>query len=159
MITGFIRQWGKEKYCFPKAFDTAIAFLAETDVAALDEGNHPVDGDRIFAMVQKPTTAPVAQRRYELHRDYFDIQVLLKGREMHWYSTLYPTTEPTEDLLDSKDLAFHPAPADAAPLVVVPWQYVVYFPYELHCPACSIDGPEAISKVIMKIHRSCMKKG
>ena len=158
MITGWIRQWDKEKHYYPQAFDTAIAYLAETDVAALDNGRHPVDGDKIFAMVQKLTTAPVEQRRYEVHRDYIDIQVLLKGREMHWYSTLYPTTSPAEDQLDSTDIAFYSAPADAAPLVVAPWRYVVYFPGELHCPACSVDGPEDIIKVIMKIHHSCGKR-
>ncbi|MCL1939143.1 MAG: YhcH/YjgK/YiaL family protein [Desulfovibrionaceae bacterium] len=156
MITGFIRQWDKEKYCYPKAFDTAIAYLRNNDLLNLEEGKYPIDGDKIFAMIQKTTTAPVSERRYELHRDYIDIQVLLKGREQHWYSIAYPATKPTEDLLDSKDLAFHPAPENALSLIVSPWQYIVYLPCELHCPACSVDGPESIFKAVLKIHRSCV---
>lgn len=156
MITGLLRQWDKEKHCYPEAFDAAVRWLKHVDSLTLAEGNHPIDGDRIFAMIQKPVTAPVAERRYELHRDYIDIQVLLKGEERHWYGLAYPETAPTEDLLDSKDLAFHPAPEDARPLIVVPWQYVVYLPGELHCPACSVDAPEAIVKVILKIHRDCI---
>jgi len=156
MITGFIRQWDKEKYCYPKAFDRAIAYLKNTDLQSLEEGKYPIDGDKIFAMLQKPVTAPVAERRYELHRDYIDIQVLLDGREQHWYSMAYPTTRPTEDLLDSRDLAYYPAPEPPLSLIISPWQYVIYLPYELHCPACCVDGPETITKVVLKIHRSCI---
>ena len=156
MMTGFIRQWDQEKYCYSKAFDKAITYLRNTDLLALAEGKHPIDGGTIFAMIQKPTTMPVSERRYELHREHIDIQVLLQGREQHWYSMAYPTTQPTEDLLDSRDLAFYPAPENPLSLIVSPWQYVVYLPGELHCPACCVDGPETITKVILKIHRSCI---
>lgn len=156
-MTGLIRQWDKEKYCYPAAFDRAISYLRSNDLAAFDEGKHPIEGSLIYAMIQKPVTAPAAERRYELHRDYIDIQVLLKGsREEHRYGLACPESRPTEDFLESKDLAFYPAPADARSLIVTPWQYVVYLPWELHCPACSVEAPESIVKVILKIHRSCM---
>lgn len=154
MITGLIRQWDKEKYCYPAAFDAAVGWLEGTDPLTLAEGRHPIDGDKIFVLIQKPVTIPVAENRYELHRDYIDIQVLFKGRERHWHSLAHPETGPEEDLLDSRDLAFYPAPADARSLDVIPWQYVVYMPGELHCPACALDAPEPIVKAVLKIHRS-----
>ena len=51
MFTGFIRQWDSQKFCFPKAFDTAIAFLSRPDILSMEPGRHPTDGDMIFAMV------------------------------------------------------------------------------------------------------------
>ena len=159
MITGFLRQWDEEKHSFPKAFDVAIAFLLSQDLAALTEGKHPIDGDRIFASTQEVLTGPMRDKRFELHRDYIDIQVLHRGRELHGYTSLPPVHKALEDKLDATDAAFYRIPSQAEGLqtvVLQPGQYVVYFPGELHCPCCAVEGPETILKTVLKIHKSCV---
>ena len=156
MITGFIQQWDAEKHLYPKAFDTAIAYLSGRDVAALEPGKYPIDEEKIFALVQKLTTAPIVERRFELHHEFIDIQVLLQGHEKQGYAPLYPSGAPTEDNLVRGDIAFYPFPKDAQTLLMVPGQYVVYLPRELHCPCCAVDRPQNITKVVLKIHKDCV---
>ena len=159
MMTGFLRQWDEEKRYFPKAFATAMDFLRGKDLSALEAGKHPIDGDRIFASVQEVRTEPMRDRRFELHRDYIDIQVLHTGRELHGYTSLPPVHKALEDKLDTADVAFYRIPSQAEGLqtiILQPGQYVVYLPGELHCPCCAVEKPENIFKTVLKIHKSCV---
>ena len=159
MMTGFLRQWSEEKVYFPKAFAEALAFFQARDPHALAPGKYPIDGENIFVSVQEALTEPMDQRRFELHREYIDIQVLLKGRELQGYASLAPGGKPLEDRLDAADAAFYPAPSLEEGLETVllqPGQYVIYLPGELHCPCCAVDGPESIFKAVCKIRRSCV---
>jgi YhcH/YjgK/YiaL family protein len=64
---------------FGKAFD-ALAELVAGDVT---DGRHDVAGDDAYIMVSTYETNPVnEERRFETHRDYIDIQLLLEGREL-----------------------------------------------------------------------------
>ena len=159
MMTGFLRQWDEEKRYFPKAFATAMDFLRGKDLSALEAGKHPIDGDRIFVSIQEAHTEPMSMRRFELHRDYLDIQLLITGRELQGYASLPPGGKAVEDRLDEADVAFYPAPSQEQGLETVllqPGQYVIYLPGELHCPCCAVDGPETIFKAVFKIHRACI---
>ena len=144
MITGFLGQWGTEKQLFPKAFDRALGFLSGKTAADLPQGKHPIDGERIFASVAEVMTEPMSSRRFELHREYIDIQVLLEGRELHGYSPLHTTAPALEDRLDADDVAFYPAPGPQEglqTLLLQQGQYAVYLPGELHCPCCAPAWP------------------
>lgn len=160
MITGFLGQWHEEKTYFPKAFDIAVSFLSGKTAATLPQGKHPIDGDRIFASVAEAITEPMSSRRFELHREYIDIQVLLEGSELHGYSPLHAVHPALEDRLDADDVAFYPAPVPETglqTLLLQKGQYAVYMPGELHCPCCAPAAPERIYKVVLKIHRDCIQ--
>lgn len=159
MITGFLAQWPAEKQYFPAVFDRALGFLAGKLPAGLAPGKHPIDGERIFASALGTVTEPMNSRRFELHREYIDIQVLLEGSELHGYSSLQAASPALEDRLNAEDVAFYPAPGPEAGLQTLrlqPGQYAVYLPGELHCPCCALEGPERIYKVVLKIHRNCI---
>ncbi len=72
-----------------KRFKKAFAALADPALAQKPDGRYSIDGDNLYYMVQHYTTKPVDQARFESHRKYIDIQVLLAGQELLGY---VPTT-------------------------------------------------------------------
>ncbi|MCC8193803.1 MAG: YhcH/YjgK/YiaL family protein, partial [Deltaproteobacteria bacterium] len=113
---------------------------------------YPIDGDRVFASVESLFTQDEASRRFEAHRRYLDIQLLLAGREKHLYAPDLRGMVLTEDLLAERDLAFYASPPSPGSFVLAPGHYAVYFPGEPHCPCCAATpGGEAIRKIVFKI--------
>lgn len=163
MITGFITRWAEQKNYFPASFsravDYALGFIGKCGQAAIEPGTFPIDGENMYAIVQTPTTEPAADRPFEIHKRYIDIQILIQGREMQGFQTLPPAGAPTKDEMAEKDIAFYPRPDDAQYITLSPMQYVIYFPGEQHSPICTpISGPigtvlpsERIVKIVIKI--------
>ena len=62
---------------------TAIDFIEKTDLHALADGRHVVDGENVFVNVMSP--AFKEQNTWEAHRNYIDIQIALKdGETIEW---------------------------------------------------------------------------
>lgn len=152
MIYGTLRTWSKDRSFFPTAFTTALAFLDGKNPATLPPGRHDIEGDRIFAMLNDAVTESADMRRFELHRRYIDIQVLLSGLEVQLYA---PEPESQagllEDDLEAKDIAFYAHPARYNRVNLIPGDYAIYLPGELHCPCCSTGAGETIRKIVFKI--------
>ncbi len=152
MIYGLLTNWQRDKRFFPAVFDTAFAFLAGNDVSALANGKHPIDGERMFASMQRPRTQNEQFCRFEAHQRYCDIQFLLTGREKQRYAPNCSGMTLTEDLLRVRDLAFYTPPPWYSSLILGPSHYAVYFPGEPHSPCCAAAGDgEDIHKIVVKI--------
>ena len=152
MIYGLVSEWQRDKRHFPTVFDRAFAFLEKNDVAALADGKYPIEGERLFASVESLRTQDETTRRFEGHRKYLDIQVLLAGLEKQLYAPGLAGMNVLEDNLEQGDIAFYSSPARHGSLVLEPGQYAVYFPGEPHCPCCAANpGGDAIRKVVFKI--------
>lgn len=152
MIYGLVADWRRDKRYFPAVFDAAFAFLAANDAALLADGKHPIDGERLFASVESLRTQGDALRRFEAHKKYLDIQLLLAGREKHRYAPSLDGMAVTEDLLRERDLVFYTPPASYSELILGPGHYAVYFPGEPHSPCCAVTpGGEDIRKIVFKI--------
>lgn len=158
MITGFVANWVAESVFFPAAFSTAMRFVLERRDGLFEPGKYPIEGDAIFASVERLRTEPASARLFENHARYIDIQIVLSGRETHGYFPGSPAQAPdavmVSDELAARDIAFYQHPKTAAFLTLAPMQYVVYLPEELHCPCCAAGNtPEEILKVVLKIRK------
>ena len=48
----------------------------------MPDGRVPIEGDDVFALIQSYGTAPSAEKRFESHRNYIDIQYIAAGHEV-----------------------------------------------------------------------------
>ena len=158
MFTGTLSQWQKEKRYLPEAFDRAIAFFLHNGNALSEAGAYPIEGDDIFVNIQKGFTKPAQDRRFELHKRYIDIQLILEGVERQDYSTPFPAETPEEDRIASDDVAFYPTPENAQSVLMKEGQYTIYFPGELHAPNLCADEPSYVRKAIFKIREDVLFK-
>ena len=152
MVTGFIARWAEEKKYFPASFSRAMAFIEGCDLATIEPGRYQIDGENIYALIQRATTESAASRPFEIHNNYIDIQVLIEGREMQGFHPMPPICAPIKDEMEKNDFAWYPHPEGAQYLTLTPMQYVIYLPGEQHSPNCAVQEPESIFKIVLKIH-------
>lgn len=128
----------------------AIAFARDA-AAGLPDGMHLIDGERLKANVESYETKPAELRRFESHRLYGDVQVMLQGEERQDFADV---SDPVTDggYLAGRDVEFFKAPAAYTPVHLRPGCFVVYQPGELHRPGAAVAGePRPVRKVCMKV--------
>ncbi len=64
-----------------EAIKACFAYVESHDLASLDAGRYPIDGERLFVNVVEYETAPCEERFWEAHRAYLDVHVVLEGQE------------------------------------------------------------------------------
>ena len=131
-------------------FAAAADFLATSDLAKLPVGRTLIDGDDVFANVSDYETHDDTPERYEDHRRYIDIQVVVSGKErvgMAPYSGELPVVKPYDE---AGDIEFVRATGEMVPLQA--GEFLVIFPHEAHQPAVHpATGPEPVRKIIVKV--------
>lgn len=137
----------------------ALAWLADTDWAALEEGRHegPLSAageSPYYATISKYATKVQDECRYEAHRAYIDVQVLLRGEE---YIDACPIVDlaVAEPYSAGKDIEFFQQPA-AAPrgcrILLKPGIAAVFFPEDAHRPCIATGrGTGEVRKLVVKI--------
>lgn len=154
MFVCTLDQWDSLKQLFPEIFDNAVFFLKNLD-PAIEPGRKAIAGDTLFASVDTGRGRPAEERRFEAHRRYIDVQMLLDGAERHDYCVSAPGAC-LEDRLDANDVAFYTAPEDGIETIRMrKGQMIFYFPGELHAPGLA-DGEGVFKKVVVKIDASCL---
>jgi len=133
-----------------KGFTQAFAILADPTLAQKPDGRYSIDGDDVFYIVQHYTTKPLDQGRFESHRKYIDIQVLLAGQEMLGYA---PTAglEVVEPYTDEKDIMFYRVGTMIAQTRLEPGLFCLLYPHDAHLPSCQLACPAEVHKVVFKI--------
>ena len=131
------------------AFAKAVEFLKRSDLNSLAAGRHEIDGENCFAIVNNEAelVAP-AERKVEVHRVYFDIQIPLSGEETYGLAEFDPAAAGSFD--ESKDIGFYEQ--KVVPVTLKPGEFAVFYPKTCaHAPACAIDAPRKIRKIIVKV--------
>jgi YhcH/YjgK/YiaL family protein len=128
----------------------AFDYLRSFDPATAD-GKHPVDGDRVYAQVQSYATRPAAEKKWESHRRYADIQYIVAGRERIGYAHVAQLAGAT-DYNDAKDVTnYAGASGEASALHLEAGQWAIFLPDDGHQPGVAVSGSEDVRKVVMKV--------
>jgi biofilm protein TabA len=128
-------------------FTEAFAFLRRADLSALEVGRHAIDGERVFALVQRPEARTREAGKLEAHRRYIDVQYLVAGAEqIGWKPTVMCRT-PVGAWNDDKDVGLFTDACDAW-IAVQPGQFTVFFPDDAHLP---LVGSGQLHKVVVKV--------
>lgn len=129
---------------FAAAFAYLRAFTPE-----IADGKHLVEGEDIFAAVQTYESAPAAERKWESHRRYADIQYIHSGEELIYHRDVSTLVVKTPYNLE-KDYVIYDGPEDQA-LVMRAGNFAVFWPHDGHKPSCALGAPTPVRKVVMKV--------
>lgn len=147
MVTDRLTQAALYRPLSPR-ITAAFEYVAATDFTRLADGRHDVDRDRIFALVQRYTTKPLADGRWEAHRRYIDLQVVVSGAERIGYvSSDQLTAEPYDE---AKDLLWLSGPAGQT-ITVPAGHFMLLWPGDAHMPGLHAERSEPVLKAVMKI--------
>jgi YhcH/YjgK/YiaL family protein len=146
MILDTLPNW--QSYEWPgDAFHKAFSFLMELDEAAAD-GRYEIDGEDVFCMVQSYQTEPGGNKRFEAHRVYADIQLILKGNEAMLWA---PIEGMNEAAPYEHDVVFYPLVDGAQSISMIPGHFAVLFPQDAHVPGLAQGEPQQVRKAVAKV--------
>ena len=148
MIAGHLAQSSRYASLSPR-FAAAFEFLRNLS-PDLPPGRHDIAGDDCFALVQAYTTKPVAEGKFEAHRNYIDIQFVQTGRETLLWTPLAGLAE-TKAYDSEKDYALFASPANPTPLHLHAAEFTIFYPEDAHSPCLELDGPCEVRKVVIKV--------
>lgn len=118
---------------------------------SLSAGRHEIEGDTIFMNVMSFTTSEPESKRYEQHREYIDIQVLLSGEERIDFGPQGAALEP-DSYHEDDDYLLCDAVSPCQTLHMQPGMFAIFFPGEPHKPGCISETANTISKVVIKVN-------
>ena len=123
---------------------------ARGTLATVADGRTDVDGDWIYASVATYETESREERRFEAHRKYIDVQVLLEGEEAIDVS-LEDDLSVLEAYDEKRDVTFLKPPPQVASLAMRPGCFAVFYPHDAHRPGCHLSEKSRVRKIVMKV--------
>jgi YhcH/YjgK/YiaL family protein len=134
--------------CISENLKKGFDFLTTTDLSKLEVGRFEIDGKNVFALISEYESKAHQDCRLEAHQAYADIQYIVSGREAIGFAPLSGQTV-TEEYISEKDIVFFSG--DTTQLILEKGMFAVFFPQDVHRPSMQIDGPEKVTKVVVKV--------
>ena len=128
-------------------FRQGLQFLAQSDLLSLDGGKHELDGERLFALINRDPGRGREGARLEAHRKYIDIQLLVSGNEEIGWRPTDECRHVTEPYDASRDILFFADPPHAWIHLPV-GKFMIFYPEDAHAPLAS-TGPNV--KAVIKV--------
>jgi YhcH/YjgK/YiaL family protein len=129
----------------------AFEFLRGKDLGRLPDGRVDIDGDRVFALVQRYETARTEAPMFEHHRKYIDVQFMAKGEEVIGWA-ISETMKITEAYDEKKDICFGTVKKGKwTPVLLQAGQAAVLWPEDAHAPKLAADDPAQVVKIVIKV--------
>lgn len=131
-------------------WDRAFAFMKRKDLATLPVGKYPIDGDHVFATISDYAPKDTSEIKWEAHRNYADIQFLIKGKEQIGLASAASLKE-IVPYNTEKDAANYSGPGKY--YVARPGTFFIFFPGQAHRPNLKTDDTDTamVRKVVIKM--------
>ena len=129
-----------------------VDFLADFRKTEMAPGRYDIHGDDLFAAVSRYETDPGADRMFENHKKYIDLQIVLDGKEeIHWADTK-TLTQVSEEFSKGGDIAFYTGEPMGC-TILGGEQCVILFEEDAHMPNVFHKKIESVLKVVFKIRQ------
>ena len=130
-------------------FDVAFEALKKYAAACPADGKYEIDGKNVFIAVMTGPTKPEAEKKFEVHRDYIDIQYIVSGEEIMGNESLDKLTPADEYKPDVQKLHLN---AEYDKIKLCAGEFAIFFPYEPHAPGIAVnDLPTEVKKIVVKV--------
>ncbi len=114
-----------------------------------NEGRIDIDGDNLWCNVASYTVDPSNPLKYEAHKEYADVQVMVDGEEVFgWANT--KECNITEDFKEGCDIAFMDAP-NGQFFELRKGYFAVFFPEDAHAPCRKSENADTAHKLVFKV--------
>ncbi|MGL4253009.1 MAG: YhcH/YjgK/YiaL family protein [Fusobacteriaceae bacterium] len=131
-----------------KNLDFAIEEIIKENYKKSEVGKHEVDGKNVFYNTQTYTTKDLENCFFETHKDYIDIQLLVKGEENMAVSGV-DKLEVTQEYNPEKDVEKQSGECETV-IKVTEDSFVMFFPGEPHMPGMKVLEKSEVKKVVFK---------
>ena len=128
-------------------FEKGFRFLAAMtpDIA---DGRYAIDGEDVFCSISAYDTAPLEGKEYEAHRQYADIQYMMRGEESILWAPVSGLTVTKPYTPDIEFYALSDSPSD---VVLTDGLFCVFFPQDAHAPCITHGQSPSVRKAVVKV--------
>ncbi len=143
----------KRMESYPELRDSAKLikdFIGKVKEENLPDGKYELQGEDLFALVQRYETREKKTSRMESHRKYIDLQYMLSGEEM-FYCAFAEDLTIAEDKFEQNDIGFFEPCNEEIGIHLKEDMFVYLLPSDAHMPCCQIEGAKAVEKIVFKI--------
>jgi len=124
------------------------AIEAANNLQSYEPATVPLSGSNKI-LVQQITTKPWEGQKLEAHREFLDIQYIVKGKEVVGWAPL-DTLTPADEFNTAKDKGMY-AGKNYPMEIAEGYCYVVY-PEDAHAPGVYLEGDaEQVTKLVIKL--------
>ncbi len=127
----------------------ALEHLNNTDLEKLEQGKHVVN-DWLYINVQEYMTKNISDCKYESHKKYIDIQMMINGIEAIETSDINKLELETE-YNEESDVMFWKKKSNQMRTVITNKSYVILYPQNAHMPCIAVDKPVKVKKLVAKV--------
>ena len=116
----------------------------------IELGRYELDNGA-YDNVEQYLTKSVSEGKFESHKKYIDIQLLLSGSEKIYYNydINLPQLEPYNE---NKDITFYETEVSKSDYVTLDGtNFMLIFPHELHAPQIMAKTQQKVKKVVVKL--------
>jgi len=133
------------------ALNRAMDFLRQQDLKNLADGTVEINGDRVFAIVQRYETMITDAPKFEHHKKHIDVQYIVSGEEIIGWAPM-DMMAITEVYDADRDIGFGTVVKGRwTPLLLQAGQVAVLYPEDGHAPKLAAHAPSAVMKIVVKV--------
>jgi biofilm protein TabA len=142
-------EFYKQYHANKTVWDSVFTYIKNTDLETLAPGKYPIDGDKAYASVTEGPSKEPAKAGWESHKNYIDLQYVIKGKE-----NIEVTPVSSATVTKPYDAAHDAANYSATGVMhtAVPGTFFLFFPQDAHRPNIKVDGYDVVKKLVIKIH-------
>lgn len=130
----------------------AFEWLKNSDLKSLEPDQViTIDGERINAQIQQYSSLSPEEMRFEAHRSFIDIQIVVSGSEVIYWAPLAQLGKISSPYDYDRDVVFFEDPEKSIALRLTAGDYAVFFPTDGHKPKCIAEREENIQKIVVKV--------
>ena len=131
---------------YRKAFD----WLENNDICSLEDGCYTIDGETIYAYVQRYNTMDAKNCNLESHKHYADLHYIASGRERLLYTPEKRAGTAIGDYDKQNDLAFWTGSCESS-ILLETGDFAIVFPEDYHMPKITVEQNISVVKACIKI--------
>lgn len=146
MILGSVGEFA-DFYKMHPLFGQAFDFLQRSNFSKMEPGLYVLMEGQLTATLMDVEGKQPKDAKLEAHKQFIDIQLVVKGCETMGWSPLASCTHEIAGYNAEKDISFYNDPASSY-ITVNPGECVIFYPNDCHAP-CIGEGP--IRKVVVKV--------
>ena len=130
--------------------DRAIRCMMETDFTGMEAGHYEVDGDNVYYMLQENTLKSPEDAKWEIHRNYIDIQLGLQDGEGIGYIPAAIIAQ-WDAYQDQKDVMLSSDQQPGTLMSLAKDTFMILFPQDAHKPCLRVGNTSGGRKVVFKV--------
>lgn len=134
-----------------EGLEKAMDFLRKSTAQNLPNGRIDIDGEKVFALIQRYVPGAVKIPAFEFHRKYLDVQFVASGSEViGWMPASKMNVVEKYDPL--KDICFGDAGRkNWTPILLEEGDLAFFWPEDAHAPKLAALSPQQVLKIVVKV--------